>query len=1631
MFKKLIQNKPLFVTIIIAVVAVISGSVFFLSFEGRDGGIQNANAAILSVSATESATHGVKTDTGFLLQCSEKMNEDEVRASLKVAPDLTYNLAKKAKDQYILTFEDKLEPDSVISFAQTQAVKPHSWAFQTENVFQVINSLPNNKASRVPVNSGIEVRFSYLDVMNFKDSFKINPATEGNFEKHGKTWVFVPKALNSNTLYTVTIDKGLESSGGGTLGEDYVFSFRTGEIYPVDASYLYISGEQVETFTPSALPIIEVMNSEHFKDTAFDIKVYKYTNAESYLNALKARHVFLYDQIGYAENYFASTEGLNEVSSFQTKIQRSEMDYWRSGYMVFPDKLPVGYYLIDINAQNSTAKCGGHLQKYIQVHPYAVYSMSVNGSELIWVNDTTSGSPVGGANVSINNIKGNTASDGTARINTPDLKNSDFSALKIEAGNLPFVTELDLAQANDYYKMNEEYYTYIYTDREQYQPSDNIYVWGVVLSKDGKSKPPQQAQLQLKTGYYKDGLLAKTEVSLDESGAFSGKIPISALAADNYEIALTKEDITYCSKYIAVGEYVKPAYQIEASVDKPVYFAWEPINLIAQVNFFDGTPAGNMPFTLYNGNTGNRINVKSDAKGNISQKLYYQDGSKKSWYPRHLYYEIATAGAEDTLSSLEKHVTVMPRDIMVNTTMKENKDGFSLEVMTNKIDLSSIKNTEEVYEDNYAKIKGAAINIPVTLKIIEVTWNKVQIGSYYDFINKVSVPQYQYDRIEKQVAVRNGDTVNGKIVFDNLDYQNNWDKYYYTVMECSDTRGSKIQEEIYFFSDIYPRDTNIKYYDFYRGNDDSLSLGDTVKISLRENYQPLTGKGKILYAKVQNRLSDYHTVNTDSFNYTFSKEDIPNIYFYGAYFDGENIYPVDCERLYYDPGDMGLNVEVNLGSNSLSPGDKASLEIRVTNKDKKPVKGAAVCVSIVDEAAFAVADQNADPLRSIYSKRFYQNVSTYASYVQHDLNGNGGAEQGGEGGSTYVRKNFLDTAAFLTATTVSNGTAVLNFQMPDNLTSWRITSLAVADGVYAGKNITNIVTTQPFFASLIINQVFIAGDDLSASMRGFGTALSGGEAVDFQADLTYPDGSKKSITASAKKGEYVNFNFGSGPVGEYTLTVSAKSAAGTDAIEKSFRVVQSALEIPVTKTFNLAKGIDINALRSPVMLAFFNQTAELYYQCLSDLAAESGERADISVSRTVAQKLLKEYYGHDLPYYFYGADSEDTNPGAFQDYRGGVRLLDYSDSYADLTAMMCVSAPEYLNTAAAANYLNNIIDDKRSGSDEVAVAYMGLAALHKPVLLDIRYLLSDQAENFTLQEKLYLIAALALIGDMDTARQYYDQIVVPLLKENDPWIYVDSGNTKDIDIESTALAAITAISIGDKNADGMMFYIISNSSNEVTTCLEKLFYVKKHPQYEHAAASFSYTVDGKTETIQLEKNRPYMLVMTKEQIKASKFKVLSGKIGVAASYTGSVSDIADKMAELVSIDKTLDTSSDKIKQSALVKITINPKFSEDAPKGWYEVSDYIPSGMRYVSYEHAWDNGWWLENIEGQKISFSVINPDKNPKGIYYRNITTKPIVYYVRATLSGNFIIDSTYIKNTETSAWGMSQRKDIMISD
>ena len=108
---------------------------------------------------------------------------------------------------------------------------------------------------------------------------------------------------------------------------------------------------------------------------------------------------------------------------------------------------------------------------------------------------------------------------------------------------------------------------------------------------------------------------------------------------------------------------------------------------------------------------------------------------------------------------------------------------------------------------------------------------------------------------------------------------------------------------------------------------------------------------------------------------------------------------------------------------------------------------------------------------------------------------NRSAGEMGSGGESGARRDFRDTALFEEAVTDASGNAVFTVKLPDNLTEWRVTALAVKeasqDVVLAGKKLSDVITTRPLFVTPIMQTRFTEGDDISVSARCAGLSAGG------------------------------------------------------------------------------------------------------------------------------------------------------------------------------------------------------------------------------------------------------------------------------------------------------------------------------------------------------------------------------------------------------------------------------------------------------------------------------------------------------------------------------------------------------------
>jgi len=1590
------------------VVVIILGFIFL-----RESPTTLPESASFDITAEKESQAGIELDSGFFISTDTNLSLKDFRTLIYISPQQDFDLEKKDGGFYLKT-QKPLEANTLynLGIEKDADLPPLTWAFQTKGDFVVSSTMPGDNSQYVPLNTGIEVTFSQTaeDITKY---FSISPLVEGTFENHGKTVAFVPKTpLEKDTIYTITISAGLASELGMTLASDYQFAFRTstGEDNSSLAN-LYNSGTFTETFLPGDPVALAFYADDAFNETEFTVDIYKLDSMSVYLKLAQEEKDHINRILGRSDDYLLSTANLQKMSSFTSKLAKKENSIWYPGYVVLPENPGTGCYLVEITAQgNDSPTAGKKAQKLMQISELSLYMQSCNGETLLWLNDTASGDPMTGVDVTLGDIKGKTNQKGMASLETKDIKTAQVVINSSDGRSFGDILDLVPSQEKS---LAEQYYTYLYTDREAYQPTDTVQFWGFVLPRQTGAAKPSKIQLTWNNQVI--------DLTVGEDGSFGGSISFANHISGGLNLGFTMDDKPLINSYVSIMEYVKPAFTFDLDFGKSYYRRDEPIKLDITASFFDGTPAPGVQTSIWPEVVGG--SPVTDTSGKASVVVGPPDASNQSCQPRNCYVSVSSGGAEEESTYTSGSVLYFPSDYIL--TAKES-DG-KLQLQTNKIDYAKVDKAVDLWADFPDAITGEAANLSGAISIYKTEYIKEEAGEYYDFINKVTAKRYTYRQERTLVQEIPFTTENGTFTMDSQPYQSGDLKYYQAIINYTTPQENNpaFQEELYLGGGYWwPYDNIGEYYSFRLPNYlYSLKENQSATVTLYNNQEKAVTNGSLLYTVNQDKILTLETTTAGSFDLVYDKSYIPNCQIVGAYFDGKHIYAVTPLYIDFDPAERALDIAVTPDKDSYKPGDNVSLDLEVKDQSGNPV-AATVLISVADEAAFAVMPQYVNPLQSVYHSVYYYPRSTFASYIQHNVDSIiGGAEGGGDGDGGGARQKFLDTAAFLTAQTGKDGKASVSFTLPDNLTSWRITSLAYTkdDSVFTGNSIDNISATLPFFLQMVANERYVAGDDITLSLRGFGTALNPDSTVDYTLQLS-GNGTEKSEKYTGTGSQFTFCNLGSLPTGEYKLTLTAKSGSLSDTVEKTVSVVSSLAEVNISKLLTLGEEKTLQPQRYPVRLLIYDQENLQYFQALGNLLNNNGNRADQRIARDLAAQKIQELD----PTATY---APDVTLSSIQNWDGGARLLPYGDSDVELTAVIAAAAPSYLDTQEAATYFYGVLNNTDSTYSEVASAYMGLAALKEPVLYDLRLLLAKSGE-LDLTDQISLATALALIGDTATAQNWYEQNITPLIQQNDPWKEVKQGSDETINAQLTNKATLLALATNQEDATALLQYLMDQPSSEELSLVQQMFFVHRYTPRSATESSFSYMLNGEKITADFEDGQVQVLELNQDALAALDLQQVSGKIGLTAYYTAAPSELA-AVSDAVKITKSITpVSGKKLEPGATAKVTLHVEFSNDAPGGWYNVSDVIPSGFRFSKSDYS--NTWYLFNQEGQRLSFSLNrninrNYETTEAPELYSEMT---ITYYIRGVLPGKYLVEQAVIQHDQSALNNHSEKSSLIIN-
>jgi uncharacterized protein YfaS (alpha-2-macroglobulin family) len=419
--------------------------------------------------------------------------------------------------------------------------------------------------------------------------------------------------------------------------------------------------------------------------------------------------------------------------------------------------------------------------------------------------------------------------------------------------------------------------------------------------------------------------------------------------------------------------------------------------------------------------------------------------------------------------------------------------------------------------------------------------------------------------------------------------------YLWLVAEAEDRKTNRVTAEHYVWlcGDSWYGDTvNLNGIDLILDKK-TYEIGDTAHVLVTSQFKNvtflLTVEGKEIHQQQVVALKG-HTkmidVKIDQPWYA------PNVYLSVAAIK-ENAFMQKNKMIVVNPSEKFIKVEIKPDQAQYRPRNKARYEITTTGADGKPV-AAEVAFGVVDDSIYALQDEYAPDIRKHFIHRRGIEVATSNSLQYYDYgradekkeleqSGQMGAPRGalamdaakpasaapvaekakrreagnkdGGGAAAYaateIRSNFADTMVWRTVTTDAQGRAVVEVDIPDNLTTWKATARAVTADSRFGQETGSVVSRKEMIVRLETPRFFTQNDEtvISAIVHNY---LDGEKEVKIELAAEGIDvtGAKEMLVKVAAEGQKrIDWKSKIAGAGRAKITVKALSDLDSDAMQ--------------------------------------------------------------------------------------------------------------------------------------------------------------------------------------------------------------------------------------------------------------------------------------------------------------------------------------------------------------------------------------------------------------------------------------------------------------------------------------------------
>lgn len=1579
-------------------------------------------AAVAELVPTDGVGPVVSLASGFRLASLDGTPPADLATRLSVEPKIDFAVTPEPDGKSVrITPTAPLEPGAVYRFslASPSGELLDSWAFQAKQPVRIVNTLPGDRSTDVPIDTGIEITFDQDGVADAESHLTIEPATKGRFEQHGRVLAFIPDALKFGTIYTVTVTKGIAvPATGETMAADVTFRFETAAKSQAAAGAItYQFQDDLFESAVAARPVIGLwqfgdVDSENPKDPGKTrIEVYRLPDLTAAIDAFRqVRASPRWARL--SSGSLVPTAGLTRVLSFDADLETYRGALWFS----LPAPLAEGWYLMQHPSDTRP------IQAILQVTDVAGYLAVSDTRTLVWANDLATGKPVAGATVSSEGVElGRTNAGGLLLTDSPVPAVDESCApacpqvvVTVRTGDgratfLPTTGPADVSEFlgggfGSFGGGDTNYWLLFHPDRTLYRSTDTINVYGMVKDRDSGAVP-KELTVRLSLPGEDDARPAVSTVAVKPgpSGTFVGSIKVADLPLGWYQLDLLVGSKVVGSTSIQVDRILKPAYRLEIETGRRVYLAGDQIRITVRAKFFDGSPVPGVPLRI-NGSI--ERDVVTDETGTAIVRTVAKTEDDDGGVSYQSVQVSPSRAEEGEIFGATREFVVFPSSRTINAESVIRNGRVRVDGGVNLVDVERLEREvgdgQTIWElDPRGKAVAGAT---VTVTFEELVPVRTNPRTEYDFIQKKVVQVYDYDFESRDAGTRTVKTdAKGQFAVSIPDSGEDHD-YDITVsvsdgdghVARTDSRASSVAP----FSEGEQPVASLRLTDSTSDEEVQFGVGDPIDLTMVDpETKQATGDGsRYLFYMAQRGIHEATVQSSPRFVTTFKAWAPPNVDVQAVRFTGSHYVESQGFFAGFRQSDRRLDVTLSVASRTYAPGQEVTVNVVVRDAADNPV-AASVLLRAIDEKVFAIGGaEQVDPLPELYLSLDAGIRNTYLSHRPPRAQ-SGCCDTGGGGGDD--RSDFRDTLLFELVQTGTDGRGSVTFKLSDDLTSWRVVASAFTADLEAGEDSVQVPVGLPFFVDASIAPEYLAADKATIQVRTFGSALTTGSPVTISVASDSLGFQTKPIAAKAF--ENVDVALPALSVGTHKLTISATFGSGasarTDKLTRSFVVVDSRLSRARSSFTALGAGTTLQGGDELTSIVTSDASAGRYLPLLVDLASRGGARLDRALAADLATSLLEKHYDSAR----WNSPLGDFSSDPYQTREGGMALLPYAGADLELSALVAIVAPDHVDRTGLETYLAGILAEPSETRERRMYALAGLAGLGSAVLPELQAAAADK--ELTIRERLMIGLGAAALGDAATARSIERAVADEFGEPLGQLARLRVGTTTADITAGTALMAVLAAATGDPRGSAYWAYVEANPSADAIFDLDAAAYVdwilKRLPVQP---ASFAYTIGGQRQVVELASGDTFELTLTAQQRASLTLERLTGAIGVTTTWREPVTVAAFKPDPDVEISREV-TPSGTVGADELVRIDLTVTFSPQAAEGCRQVTELVPSGLLTVSSLAAWIDPDSEEPLPdtvspyaeaGQRVFFCA-EPTSTNREAHLR--------YYARVVTPGDYV--------------------------